>query len=145
MSASDVESGLQAINRDIEGVKTAPTQMPGNLESVQLPCVLSYPGPMEPQPRSFSNTDGQREWIIRLYGAQVGSGRGYDEGYHDTLDFLSSFATEYKTQERTSNANWCGLDYLGDSGVVMMGLHGAVSEGIPMYWAIEFRVMIRTD
>lgn len=141
MSATDIESGLQTINAGVTGVKSAPTQMPGYLDSVMLPCALSYPGPSEPIRRSFAQSDEWREWITRLYGASVGSGRAYDEGYHDTLAFLARFRNEYITQQGESNANWCQFEYQGDNGVVMMGLHGSNTE--PLFWVIEFTIRIK--
>ena len=142
MTARDVENDLQAINASIDGVKTTPMQMPGYLDSVNLPCALVYPGPGEPASHSFNALTMPREWIIRLYVAEVGSGRGYDEGYHRALPFLRRFAAAYSDAERTPGSyNWNVLDYMGDSGVVTMGLHGSNVE--PIFWAIEFTVMIK--
>jgi hypothetical protein len=92
--------------------------------------------------RSLTNINQDREWIIRLYVAIVGSGRGYDEGYHDALPFLSRFPATYNDNEG-SGTHWWDLTYLGDSGVTTMGLHGSSVE--PICWTIEFRVFVRTE
>jgi len=139
MAASDVLEALQAINADIEGVKSALLWMPGFNDSVRLPMTLCYPGPAEHSDASMRHLRTDRTWGIRLYVRPIGTGRGIDEGFQDCLPFLARFYTEYITQEHTANDAWDCLHYVGDSGVILMKMHGneALTE---QYWGIEFTV-----
>ena len=141
MSASDVASALQTINATITGITTAPTEMPGHLDTAQLPCALAYPGPAEHSDASYTHLRSDRTWLIRVYVKPLGQGRGVDEGYQECLPFLHYFATEYITQEHTSNTAWECLHYTGDNGVrADMTLHNADTG--EYYWGVEFTVLV---
>lgn len=143
MSASDIAAALQTINASIEGVATAPTEMPGYLNSAGLPAAISYPATAEHTDVSVNHLQSVRQWLVRLYVKPLGAGRGVDEGYQECLPFLQHFATEYITQEHTSNSAWDCLHYVGDSGVLAtMTLHGAATA--EYYWGIEFTVTVTT-
>jgi len=140
MSATTAEA-LQAINATIDGVKSAPTECPGYLNTSELPLVWSWCGPAEHETVSFQHLGTVRTWWVRLYVKPLGLGRGVDQGYQECLPFLSRFQQEYATQEHTANSAWDCLRYVGDSGVAIRTLHDAPTE--ELYWTVEFTVQIQ--
>jgi len=145
MGTTDIISALQTINAAITGVTTAPTAMPGTLTNADLPCCLVYPGPGEHAPESMAHLATRRQWLMRLYIKNIRQGAGVDEGYQAALPFLERFRDEYADQIHTAQASdyWRCLEYIGDSGIIIMTLHGVPpADQTPMYWGIEFTVRL---
>lgn len=140
MSASDVASALQTINIGITGVNSAPTEMPGYLNTSRLTTVLVLAGPAEHTEASMRHLQTVRSWTCWVYVRPIGTGRGVDEGYQETIVMLDRFRDEYATQAHTSNANWECLRLVADSGVrADMRLKEA---GTEQYWGFTFAVEV---
>jgi len=144
MGMKAVIKKLQGINALIEGVRSAPTEMPGALNTESLPCALTYPWRAPHSVPFYGGRRTDRQYVVRLYVQPIGQGEGVDEGFQACLPFLDRFADEYHDPANIgpSDGTWQELDLVTDSGVrADLTLHGS-GEG-QLYWGIEFTVEIK--
>jgi hypothetical protein len=144
MTAKTIVAKLQGINALVEGVRSAPTEMPGQLLTEMLPCVLVYPLGATHAVPFYAGRRTEREYLVRVYVAPIGQGEGVDGGYQECLPFLDRFADEYHTADNiaVSTAEWQELTLVEDTGVrADMTLHGS-GQG-QVYWGVEFTVEIK--
>lgn len=97
MSISAVITAMQAIHGAISGVTTAPTAVPGALNTADLPMVLMLPGSASWLNLTTDQTLGrqQRDYLVQVYVAPIAQGQGVDEGYQDVVTLLQSFGATY--------------------------------------------------
>ena len=95
MSISTVIDAVQTIHGNITGITSAPTALPGALNTSELPFVFTWPGPAEWNKYSSTTANHIRTYIVRVYVWPVAQGEGVDEGYQDCLPLLQAFGEEY--------------------------------------------------
>lgn len=144
MDVGAIVSKFQELHLEIEGVVSAPTEMPGALVTEMLPCVLVYPGPAEHAVPFYAGRKEMRDWLVRLYVWPIGQGQGVDEGYQRCLPFLDRFQNKYHRPGNLAPADgmWQELRSLEDGGVrADLTLHGS---GVgQVYWGLEFTVGVK--
>ena len=144
MSAKTIVAKLQGINALVTGVRSAPTEMPGQLRTEMLPCVLVYPLAAMHTVPFYAGRRTEREYLVRVYVAPIGQGEGVDGGFQECLPFLDRFADEYHEAANiaVSTEEWQELTLVEDTGVrADMTLHGS-GQG-QLYWGVEFTVGIK--
>lgn len=97
MSISSVIAAMQTIHASISGVTSAPTAIPGALNTAALPTVIMLPGPGEWLNLTTDHTLARqvRDYHVNVYVAPIAQGEGIDEGYQTTLTLLQLFGDEY--------------------------------------------------
>lgn len=143
MDVSAVLVKLQGLHAGISGVTSAPTEMPGAINTADLPLVLSYPGQGKHNKPWDTGKRVDRNFVVRLYVKPLGQGAGVDEGFQECLPFFDRFSDVYQaiTNRIVDDRTWHEMIIETDSGVLAtMRLHGA-SAG-QEYWGITFNLRI---
>lgn len=96
MSIRTVIAAIQGINDDISGVRSAPTAIPGKLNTADLPMALVFVGPGEVT-RVADFSLHFRTFYVRVYVKPVSLDVKPDAGYSEAYDLLQSFIEEYES------------------------------------------------
>ena len=143
MDVSAVIIKLQGLHAAITGITTAPTAMPGALNTADLPCVLVYPGEAKHEKAWDTGKREDRTFLVLVYVKPIGQGQGVDEGFQECLPFFERFSDVYqaKTNRIVDDRTWHEMVVEWDSGVrANLTLHG--SPGGQAHWGIEWRLRI---
>ena len=144
MNTNAIFEQLQKLHGLIDGVRTAPTIYPGDLQTDDLPCVLVYPLEAEHIVPWHQGWRQDREWLVRIYVMPIVQGEGTNEGIEACRPFIDRFAELYFRPSiiAIATGEWRELELISDSGIrADLQLHGV---GEQLYWGIEFRLIIKT-
>ena len=141
MAQSDIISALQTINASVAGVRAAPTDFPGQLNSSDLPMALSYPERAVYGVYAVQGSQETRTWFVRVYVQPIAQGRSVDEGFTKTVVFVDRFRAEYQKLSNQRAADWWStIQLVADSGVLAdLKLHNV---GSISYWGVEIELSI---
>ena len=135
MTISTVITAIQAVNIGITGVKTAPTTVPGKLNSVELPMALVFVGPGEPERVSDFGLHF-RTFYVRFYVKPIAQDAKPDAGYREAYELLQTVIETYLSDITLGGAVQHigrGARYdpptLEDSGIVEMVYAGTSYHG----------------
>jgi hypothetical protein len=87
-------TAIQGVNAGITGIKTAPTTIPGKLNTADLPMMLCFVGPGEPE-RVSDFSLHFRTFYIRCYVKPITQDVYPDAGYSEAYGLLQSVIEEY--------------------------------------------------
>ena len=132
MSIQSTYETIQTINAGVEGIRTAPTQMPTALNAADLPCALAIPGGAHWDSQAISLKRQDRSWTVRVYVLPIAQGAGVDEGYQATLPILQALGARY-LGDLTLGGTVDHIDNLADGGV-----RGDLTFGSVAYHGFEF-------
>ena len=96
MSIATVISAIQGVNETITGVKSAPTTIPGKLNSADLPMALVFVDRGEVT-RVSDFTLHFRTFIVRVYVKPTVLDVKPDAGYSEAYTLLQRFVEEYES------------------------------------------------
>lgn len=108
MTIAATIAAFQSLHATIEGVNSAPVEMPVFINAVELPLVFTFPGATL-EDEGWAASAGQwythrRYYIVRCYVRLLGTGRGVDEGFQETIALLHRFGVAYMRNPNLSNA-----------------------------------------
>jgi hypothetical protein len=103
---------IQEINADIEGIESAPTSYPRNLDTAVLPTVLVFPGQGNHTGTSRLVVT-YRQYFLDVYFDTVTQGI-FDEPVQEAMELSDRMVKRWKELSNDSE-DWV-LDYGGDSG-----------------------------
>jgi len=103
---------IQSIAGDVSGITSAPTAMPTALNSVSLPCVLTFPGPAEWNEHARGLYRQARTYYVRLYVKPVAEGLGIDEGYQASLSLINDLGDAFVRNPTLDST----VDHIGEQG-----------------------------
>ena len=140
MSVAATVTALQTLHADISGIKSAPTNMPSNLNTAQLPIALVWPGEATWQLAAMGLKRQERTYIVRVFAQPVGQNvTGPDAGYDACVKLLELFGQAY--QDNLSLAGAVDhIDAVRDSGI-SGGAMELTWAGTP-YWGFVYRVTV---
>lgn len=140
MSVLTTIAAFQALHADIAGVKTAPTAIKGQIDSVDCPVVYVWPSETvgrnwQPQASSWRIVD--RDYLISVFVQPVAKGRGVDEGYQKAITMLQAFGEMYTTDTALRlDGSVAHISNIRDSGVGVVEYAGVKFHGF------EFRIAV---
>jgi len=94
VTIASVITAIQGINDDISGVKSAPTTIPGKLNTADLPMALVFVGPGAPE-RVSDFSLHFRTFYVRVYVKPVAQDIKPDAGYSEAYGLLQTFIETY--------------------------------------------------
>ena len=94
MTIATVITAIQTVNSGISGIRNAPTTIPGKLNSADLPMMLVFVGPGEPERVSDFSLHFRTFWI-RCYVKPISLDAKPDAGYREAYTLLQSVIEEY--------------------------------------------------
>lgn len=94
MTIATVIAAIQAVNEDITGIRSAPTTIPGKLNTADLPIMLVFVGPGEPERVSDFSLHFRTFWI-RCYVKPIVLDAKPDAGYSQAYGLLQSVIEAY--------------------------------------------------
>jgi len=139
MSVQTTVAAIQAINVAITGMKRAPTTMPSNISTADLPMALVWPGDAEWSLQAMGLKRQQRVYIVRVFVAPVAQDRPVDGGYQKCLPLLEAFGQAYQSNTTLNNA----VDHIQeclDSGISGGGFE--LNWGGTPYWGFLCRITV---
>ena len=80
MTITTIVDAMQVINATITGVKTTPTELPGSLETADLPAIIVWPSAGESSQSAGFNMV-QRTYLVTGYVMPAEQGLGISEGW----------------------------------------------------------------
>ena len=135
-------AAIQAVNAGISGIASAPTAIPGKLNTAQLPMMLVFVGPGRPE-RVSDFSLHFRDFYIRCYVKPVAQDIYPDAGYSEAYGLLQSVIEEYLSDITFGGAvqhTGTGARYspptMEDGGIQAMEYAGTLYHG--------FEIMITT-
>ena len=140
MSVAATVTALQTLHATIAGIKSAPTSMPSNLATAQLPIALVWPGEAEWQLAAMGLKRQERTYIVRVFAQPVGQNvSGPETGYTACVTMLELFGQAYQDNLTLAGAV-DHIDAVRDSGI--SGGSIELTWGNTTYWGFVFRVQI---
>src|SRR5512139_521591 len=94
MTIATVLAAIQTVNAGITGITSAPTAIPGKLNTADLPIMLVFVGPGRPE-RVSDFSLHFRTWHIRCYVKPISQDIKPDAGYSDAYTLLQRVIEEY--------------------------------------------------
>ena len=94
MTIATVIDAIQTINRDISGIRRAPTSIPGKLNTADLPMALVFVGPGEWERVSDFSLHFRTFWI-RFYVKPISLDAKPDAGYSEAYGLLQTVVETY--------------------------------------------------
>lgn len=94
MTISTVVDAMQVINASIAGVSTTPVNLPGSLETADLPAVIVWPSGAESSMVAGFDIV-QRTYLVSCYVMPADQGLGVSEGWADTKTLLQRLIDEW--------------------------------------------------
>ena len=88
-------TAIQTVNAGITGITSAPTTIPGSLNTADLPMMLVFVGPGRPEKDSGSLAIHFRDYYIRCYVKPVSQDIKPDAGYSLAYTLLQRVIDEY--------------------------------------------------
>ena len=135
MTIASVITAVQAINATITGVKSAPTTIPGKLNTADLPMALVFVGPGEPE-RVSDFSLHFRTFYVRCYVKPVTQDIKPDAGYSEAYTLLQRFIEEYLSDitlggavQHTGRGARYAPPTMEDSGIQAMEYAGTLYHG----------------
>jgi len=93
---AETVAALQILHAGINGVASAPTAMPSNLDQIDLPIALVWPGEATWTLHAIGLHHQDRTYIVRVFVAPVAQGvAGPDEGYQECMTLMEAFGQAY--------------------------------------------------
>lgn len=148
MSIATVISDIQTVNATITGVTSAPTAMPGKLNTADLPCALAFVGPGEAT-RISDFSLHHRTFYVRCYVQPVVLDIKPNAGYAESYALLQLFVEKYLSditlgsatvQHMGRGARW-DPPTLQDSGVVVMNYAGTDYHGFEITFSVKEQIV----
>ena len=136
MSISTTITAIQTVNEGITGITSAPTSIPGRLNTADLPMALCFVGPGYATEVSNFGKHHRTYWV-RVYVKPVSQDTKPDAGYSEAYTLLQRFVEEYLSDITFSAA----IDHLGrgamvnavptmeDSGILALEYAGTLYHG----------------
>lgn len=103
MTIASVITAIQGVNAGIAGVASAPTTIPGRLNTASLPMALVFVGPGAPE-RVSDFSLHFRTFYVRFYVKPVAQDVKPDEGYREAYTLLQEVLEEYLSDITFGNA-----------------------------------------
>lgn len=94
MSIATVIEAIQGVNEDIAGIRSAPTTIPGALRTADLPIMLVFVGPGEPERVSDFSLHFRTFWV-RCYVKPISQDAKPDAGYSEAYTLLQRVIETY--------------------------------------------------
>lgn len=135
MSVVAVVSAFQSLHRTIEGVKSAPDDLPASLSAVSLPCVLTVPRAASWALQAIGLPRQTRTYDVMVYVGPVALGRTIDENFSHCLPLLQRFGESYLNNQTLSGAVE-RISEISDGGVESLGFAGT------SYWGFTYHVAV---
>ncbi len=133
-------AALQTIHVAVSGINSAPTTMPSNLDQVELPCALVWPGEATWAMHALGLKRQERTYIVRVFVAPVAQSiAGPDDGYQDCAELVEDVGAAYLDDVTLGNT----IDHIvtiRDSGVSGGGFE--LLWGNVPYWGFSYRVTV---
>lgn len=133
-------SALQTVHLAVDGIESAPTAMPGNLDQVTLPVALVWPADATWDMQAVGLKRQERTYIVRVFVQPVASGiAGPDAGYQACASLLEKVGAAYLADLSLSGA----VDHISD--ITDSGVSGGGFEllwGSVTYWGFVYRVTV---
>jgi hypothetical protein len=138
-NTSGVISALQTLNAAITGIASAPTAMPGALNTASLPIVLVFPQQGEWLFEAVGMGTLKRTYAVRVYVEPVGQGQGVDEAFQACLSLLDRFGDKYQAtiSLTVSGDTTCYVSNITDSGIDGRLLFAGIE-----YHGFEFKIQV---
>ena len=135
MTIATVIAAIQGVNEDISGIRSAPTTIPGKLNTADLPMMLCFVGPGAPE-RVSDFMLHFRTFYIRCYVKPVSLDVKPDAGYSEAYGLLQSVIEEYldditfggAVQHAGTGARW-NPPTMEDSGIQALEYAGTLYHG----------------
>jgi len=135
MTIATVIAAIQGVNEGISGIRSAPTAIPGKLNTADLPMMLCFVGPGEPL-RVADWSLHRRTFYIRCYVKPVAQDIYPDAGYSEAYGLLQSVIEEYLSditlggavQHMGTGARY-GPPTMEDSGIIVLEYAGTAYHG----------------
>jgi len=135
MTIASVITAIQGVNAGISGIRSAPTSIPGKLNTADLPMMLVLVG--EGRPERVSDFSLHfRTYYIRCYVKPVAQDIKPDAGYSEAYGLLQSVIEEYLSDITFGGAvqhTGTGARYMPptmeDSGIQAMEYAGVLYHG----------------
>jgi len=137
---AETVAALQILHAGINGVASAPTAMPSNLDQIDLPIALVWPGEATWTLHAIGLHHQDRTYIVRVFVAPVAQGvAGPDEGYQECMTLMEAFGQAY-IDDPTLGDVVDHIEDIADSGVSGGGME--LGWGNTAYWGFVFRIRI---
>jgi len=135
MSIATVIAAIQTINGGISGIRSAPTTIPGKLNTADLPTVLVFVGPGEWE-RVTDFSLQFRTFYVRFYVKPISQDIKPDAGYSEAYGLLQSVCEEYLSDitfggavQHTGRGARYAPPTLEDGGVTVLAYAGTEYHG----------------
>ena len=148
MTVSATIAGIQGINADITGVKTAPTAtMPSQLTTAALPLAICIPGPAEWMNEAANFGFQFRTYFVRVYVKPVARDIPADGGFQEAVTLIQRFGDTY-LEDTTFGGVVNTVRLEGPPAPIMDGgVRGDMTWGSDPnqtnYWGFEFTIITK--
>ena len=144
MSVAATVTGIQTVNAAITGVTSAPTAMPGSLNTADLPLAITIPGPAEWQNNSAGWGFQFRTYFVRVYVKPISQDVVADGGFQDAMTLIQRFGDKYMEDVTFGGV----VNTVRDDGAQPPILDGGVRADMTWgsdpsqapYWGFEFQI-----
>lgn len=146
MSVAAAVAGIQTVNAAITGVTSAPSAMPGSLNTAMLPFAITIPGPCEWVAQSAGFGHQFRVYMVRFYVSPIAQDVTADGGFQDACTLIQAVGDAYIADTTfggvvTTVRGDGPQPAITDGGVRGDMVYGAA--GTTAYWGFEFQVVAK--
>lgn len=120
MSVTGTLTQLRSIALASSGIVSAPADLPGVLNTVNLPCAIIRPGPAQWNEHAQGLYRQIRTYAIEVYVAPTGQGAGIDQGFQACLAPLNALGRTFLDNYSLNNTVDEVRQPFRDSGVVVL-------------------------
>ena len=148
MSVSATVTGIQTVNAAVTGVTSAPTAMPGSLNTAALPLAITIPGPAEWSNQSDGFAFQFRTYYVRFYVKPIAQDVTADGGFQDAMTLIQSVGDAYIADTTFGGVvNTVRLDDGFGPAITDGGVRADMTWGTPgqppFYWGFEFQIVTK--
>jgi len=136
MSVVDTRKKIQDLVRAIDGVKSAPYELPDALSTDALPCALTWPGKAAWSLQAAGLKRQDRTYVTRIYVLPVVQGEGINDGCQRCLPLLQNVGAAFLA-DRTLGSTVELVDAIIDGGYSANMLYRGT-----MYHGVEFTTVV---
>lgn len=104
MSVLTTLAAFQDLHASIDGVATAPDELPATITPENCPLAFTFVGAAEWHEHSRGLPAQDREYIVRVFVAPVAQGAGLDENYQKAIPLIEAFGLAYLDNKTLSGA-----------------------------------------
>jgi hypothetical protein len=120
MTISTILTALQTFNATITGVTSAPAEVPGSLNSADLPTAISVVGAGEWLNSALGDTQEIRAYRVLVFVKPIVQGSGPDTSYQATVTLIEAFKAAYLANRVAGSTAIEDIPEMGDNGVEVL-------------------------